>query len=102
MSKNRRDFFTRIGSMSAGLVVGTKALEAQENSHAQHLQHLQHSQTQPSKIQSETVKGQNIPMETPDLPKLPWKMVDGAKEFHVVAEHVRTEFVPGRVVDAWG
>src|SRR2546426_5489121 len=106
MSKNRRDFFRRIGSMSAGLVAGTKALEAQENSHAQHLQHLQHSQTQPSrkelKIQSETVKGQNIPVGTPDLPKLPWKMVDGAKEFHLVAEHVRTEFVPGRVVDAWG
>ena len=41
-------------------------------------------------------------METPDVPTLPWKMVDGAKEFHLVAEPVRTEFVPGRVVDAWG
>jgi hypothetical protein len=29
-------------------------------------------------------------------------MVDGAKEFHLVAEPVRTEFVPGRVVDGWG
>ncbi len=29
-------------------------------------------------------------------------MVDGVKEFHLVAEPVKTEFLPGRHVDAWG
>jgi FtsP/CotA-like multicopper oxidase with cupredoxin domain len=43
-----------------------------------------------------------VPVETPDVPKLPWKMVDGVKEFHLIAEPVKVEFVPGRVVDVWG
>ena len=42
------------------------------------------------------------PVELPDLKKLPHRMVNGAKEFHLVAHVVRTEFVPGRPVDAWG
>ncbi|MEO8035648.1 MAG: copper oxidase [Acidobacteriota bacterium] len=41
-------------------------------------------------------------METPDVPKMPWRMENGVKTFHIVAEPVRTEFVPGRFVDAWG
>ncbi len=106
MSKNRRDFFRRIGTMGAGLVASKKVLEAQENPHAQHMQHMEHSETKPSKkegrIKTEAVTGQYLPVETPDLPRLPWKMVDNVKEFHLVAEPVRTEFVPGRVVDVWG
>jgi FtsP/CotA-like multicopper oxidase with cupredoxin domain len=39
---------------------------------------------------------------TPDVPKMPWHMETGIKVFNIVVEHVRTEFVPGRVVDAWG
>src|SRR5438552_14746010 len=29
------------------------------------------------------------PVVTPDLPKLPWKMVGGVKEFHLVAKHTK-------------
>ena len=43
-----------------------------------------------------------VPVVTPDVDKLPFRMVDGVKEFHLTAEVVRTFFVPGRVVDAWG
>jgi hypothetical protein len=43
-----------------------------------------------------------IPVVTPDLPDLPFKLVDGVKEFHLIAEPVRTEIAPGRVMDAWG
>src|SRR5688500_6689801 len=39
---------------------------------------------------------------TPDVPKMPWHMENGVKVFNISVEHVRTEFVPGRVVDAWG
>jgi FtsP/CotA-like multicopper oxidase with cupredoxin domain len=39
---------------------------------------------------------------TPDVPKMPWHMENGVKVFNVVVDHVRTEFIPGRVVDAWG
>ena len=41
-------------------------------------------------------------VETPDLPKLPWKMVGGVKEFHLHCKHTRREFLPGMVFDVWG
>ena len=89
--------------MGAGIVVGKKVLEAKENPLAQD---MQHSQSKPSreqvKAQPEPIKSEHLPVETPDIPALPWNLVDGVKEFYLVAEPVRTEFVPGRVVDAWG
>ena len=47
-------------------------------------------------------EGQGVPVESPDVPKLAWRVEDGVKVFRLVAEPVRTEFVPGRVVDVWG
>jgi hypothetical protein len=38
----------------------------------------------------------------PDVPKLPWKMVDGVKEFHLTAKHVRREVLPDQWFDFWG
>ena len=43
-----------------------------------------------------------VPVVTPDAPDMPWRLDDGVKVFEIAAEHVRTEFVPGRIVDAWG
>ena len=39
---------------------------------------------------------------TPDVPDMPWRLEDGVKVFNITVEHVRTEFIPGRTVDAWG
>ncbi|MBQ0958523.1 copper oxidase [Ideonella sp. 4Y11] len=33
---------------------------------------------------------------------LPWRMVDGVKEFHLVAEPVKREMAPGMVANLWG
>ncbi|MGH8630797.1 MAG: multicopper oxidase domain-containing protein, partial [Burkholderiales bacterium] len=33
---------------------------------------------------------------------LPWKMDNGVKVFHLVAEPVKREFAPGMVVKCWG
>jgi manganese oxidase len=43
-----------------------------------------------------------VPVETPDLPKLPPKLVDGVKEFHLVAQPVKRELLPGMVMNQWG
>jgi len=96
MSTDRRSFFTRLASAGAGLLAGVKTVASQtstqvapaEGEHAMHHDHA-------------AGVGRD-PFETPDLPKLPWTMVDGVKEFHLIAEVVRTEFMPGRIVDAWG
>jgi len=43
-----------------------------------------------------------VPVEHPDIGKLPWKMVNGAKEFHLYARHMRREFLPDLWIDVWG
>lgn len=42
------------------------------------------------------------PVITPNGSTLPWKLVDGVKVFHLVAEPVKREFAPGLVVNCWG
>ncbi len=42
------------------------------------------------------------PVITPNGLTLPWKMVDGVKVFHLVAEPVTHEFSPGLVAECWG
>ena len=42
------------------------------------------------------------PVITPNGSTLPFKMKDGVKEFHLIAEEVKREFMPGMVVDCWG
>ncbi len=42
------------------------------------------------------------PVVTPNGSTLPWKLVDGVKVFHLVAEPVKREFAPGLVVNCWG
>ena len=43
-----------------------------------------------------------MPVETPDLPKLPWTFRDGAKEFHLIAMPVKRELLPHLMMDVWG
>ena len=43
-----------------------------------------------------------VPVEHPDVPKLPWKMVNGAKEFHLHAQHMKRELLPDQWFDVWG
>ena len=44
-----------------------------------------------------------VPVEVPDgPPKLPWKMVNGAKEFHLTAENLKQEVLPDVWIDVWG
>jgi manganese oxidase len=42
------------------------------------------------------------PVVTPNGATLPWKMVNGMKEFHLIAEPVKREFAPGMVINCWG
>ena len=42
------------------------------------------------------------PTVTPDGATLPWKIVDGVKVYHLVAEEVDHEFAPGLRAKCWG
>ncbi|MBI4485376.1 MAG: copper oxidase [Acidobacteria bacterium] len=43
-----------------------------------------------------------VPVVTPDVPDMPWRLENGVKVFDIRVEPVRTAFIPGRIVDAWG
>lgn len=43
-----------------------------------------------------------VPLAAPDLPKMPWKMVDGRKEFHIHCTPVEREFLPGHWMNVYG
>lgn len=43
-----------------------------------------------------------LPVITPNGGSLPWKVVDGVKVYHLVAEPVEHEFAPGLRASCWG
>ena len=75
MSSNRRDFFTRLTSLSAGVFAGRDLMSAQQGS---------------------------VPVLTVDVADLPFTMDNGVKVFHLVAEPVKQLIIPGRTFDLWG
>jgi manganese oxidase len=88
MPTNRRDFF-RLGlGMTAGWMVSPKAPA--------------------SPVLAQSVKedlagsSTSLPVETPDLPKLPWSSDGGVKVFHLACEVVKSRFVPGKEFNTWG
>lgn len=43
-----------------------------------------------------------VPVQTPDIDKLPYSMEGGYKTFRLSCEIVKREFLPGAVMDVWG
>lgn len=69
--------------------------------------------TDPDSVQSTVVVGDKTfppgepgkdyrPVYTPNLPTLPWRVVNGVKVFHLVAEEMWHEFAPGMKAICWG
>ncbi len=56
----------------------------------------------PSPAPNDPPAGNHPPVITPDGVTLPWKLVDGVKVFHLVAEEVEHEFAPGLRGQCWG
>jgi len=114
----------RLGSAAAaGLAAGTvPVVKGQENlAHPEHdhdasIAGAEFSRTHPSPggpVGSPTDRGKlvsgfrsptepPIAVTMPDLEKLPWKLKNGVKEFHLTAQHVRREMLPGQWFDLWG
>lgn len=102
---NRRGFFGQLASLSAGIFAGRQTASGQhQHSEAQSKTAADAPGNSPSADphQHATIAAAPVLVDTPDVPKMPFRLVEGVKEFHMVAEVVRTEFVPGKIVDAWG
>jgi len=93
--KNRRDFFRNTLGLSAIFAAAPRLFAAShEGGNGMDTKHMSHA--------TERSSGPVVSVETPDVPQLPWRVDGGIKEFHLIAEPVKQEIVPGRVVDLWG
>src|SRR5688572_28738434 len=107
MQSSRRLFLRGLASV-AGAAGAATAASAQHEGHTPTAAPAPDQTSRPVRATRETPIGgaQVLPgvaeVVTPDVPKMPWRMEAGVKVFDIVVEHVRTEFVPGRIVDAWG
>ena len=118
----RRTFFARLASISAAFWAGRNAAGQQQAD--PHAGHAAPAAAQPAKPPAtHTMAGHtmpaapaaaatdphaahrmssSLPVAMPDLPKLPFKLIEGVKEFHLIAEVVETQLMPGRPMTAWG
>ncbi|MBI1991962.1 MAG: copper oxidase, partial [Candidatus Omnitrophica bacterium] len=64
------------------------------------LQRAAHSQVSSDQLNPNRLP--YTPVVTPNGSTLPWKMVDGVKEFHLVVEEIEWEIAPGMTIKAWG
>src|SRR5579859_7921392 len=87
--KNRRDFLKNVFGLGAGFAATPHLLAESPQAPRAAAHRPPHD-------------GVTISVETPDVPQLPWRMVDGAKEFRLIAEPVTQELIPGKVVNLWG
>src|SRR6516225_5139866 len=97
---SRRSFIQSALSLGAGLVASAKAFaRAQPQHHQMQMGERPHAPAQKGRGSRAE---RSLPVETQDVLQLPWKMVDGAKEFHLVAEPVKRRLIPGRDMEVWG
>lgn len=121
-SKSSRREFIKIGSAAAAsIATGAQAAPPQSSTSADHQHHDDSKENEfprthagrggafgSASDRGKLVSGFRSATESPvhvvmpDLEKLPWQMKDGAKEFHLVAEHVRREILPDMTFDFWG
>ena len=90
---DRRDFLKKLGT-GAGLLAVPGVFAQREATGS-----LTASRPNNPAVKSATTP---VPVETPDVKDLPWRVVNGVKEFHLVAEPVKRELIPGKVIDVWG
>jgi FtsP/CotA-like multicopper oxidase with cupredoxin domain len=93
---SRRQIMTR---GAAAIASGTILLDSIRKVSAQEAEAVSRPVAPP---QSDTDADDYTPVITPNGATLPWKIVDGVKVYHLIAEPVRHEFAPGLVAECWG
>src|SRR6266567_4064392 len=93
--KNRRDFLRNTLGLGAGLAATPRLFAAsQESGAGMDMKHMDRA--------TERGSSRVVSVETPDVLELPWRMDGNVKEFHLIAEPVKQEILPGRIADLWG
>ncbi|HKH49609.1 MAG TPA: copper oxidase [Thermoanaerobaculia bacterium] len=101
MAKSRRDFL-RLGVATAAGLVASRASAQHEGHHppapAEPIQAAPAVRTSRKSASPRPY----VPVEVPDVPKLPWRLENGVKVFHLVPEVMKTSFTPWKTANTWG
>lgn len=55
-----------------------------------------------SRADHQYTSGSPVPVVAPDVPDLPFTVDNGVKVFRLIAEPVKQELIPGKIVNLWG
>jgi FtsP/CotA-like multicopper oxidase with cupredoxin domain len=108
MTADRRDFLRRGLASAAGLVAARAALGAPDPQHEHHPPPTApEAPAEPAPAPATggpaRIPGVSVPVEAPDLPKMPWRMEGGVKVFEITCDVVARRFVPWREpFNVWG
>jgi hypothetical protein len=106
MDRTRRSLLQNTALLGAGFLTARTVAGSQQD--RQKMQMPPGIQMDHSKMQVQTPHGMSgteggfLPVVTPDIPDLPFDLDNGVKIFHLIAEPVKHELVPGRVINLWG
>jgi FtsP/CotA-like multicopper oxidase with cupredoxin domain len=112
MSDSRREFLKKSGLLGATVLASGGIVSAQHQGHMhpeppKPEQPPEKKEAPAKKKAPEVITTQqsfaNVPVETPDVPKLPFTLDNGVKVFQLSAEVVKTTLLPGmREMYGWG
>ena len=92
--ESRRNFVKAAFTFGTAVFASAKALAAQHTGHDKAAEHNMHMATDSGRHKGRV--SNPVLVESPDVPQLPWRMDGNVKEFHLVAEPVKQELVPGK------
>jgi hypothetical protein len=92
MNKTRRNFLQHAALLSAGAL-------ATRNANAAQAPRGTEKQQTPKRNASER---KFLPVITPDVPDLSYELDNGVKIFHLIAEPVKQQIYPGKILNLWG
>ena len=95
---NRRQFMQRSAAISSTALLATAAM----NGLAPGLLAETQSSSAPGNMPPGQPGTDYTPVIVPNNAKLPWKIADGVKVFHLIAQEVEHEFAPGLKGTGWG
>ncbi len=99
--KDRRSFFRNAFGLSAGVLSASK-LAAAQHVHTGPRQHAEMQNTAAEQMKQPKDSGPPVLVQTPDLKDLPFTADNGVKVFNLIAEPVKQQIAPGKIVDLWG
>lgn len=100
---NRREFLTTAGALAGGTTLARNLFAAETEAAKQIPCASTASTIEPGKTYAPGEAGKDYtPVITPNNVSLPWKIVDGVKVYHLIAEEMEHEFAPGLKAICWG